>query len=648
MQNKILKGISVIIPVYNAEKYLARCLDSVLNQTFTNVQVVVVDDGSTDSSPGIIRAYASRDNVTAVFNETNRGAAYCRNKALNLILTEYVGFVDADDYIDSRYYELLFSEMVKTGADIAVCDFHIIAEDHELFIDASQGENSRYSFVNHSMAASPCNKLFKKELLIKYPFAEGIMNEDIPAVIPALVHAKNVCYLPKCYYTYFQHSESSQNSAFSMKRFDIFKAVDIAIERIGAGKEYEDYKRAVIFNQLVLLLVGVIPKEKRFFKRSKNIRNYNRLIAKYKVNPAIIENEFLQDQAFKMKKYYHILIKLSNLNMVFLANCLIQMYIVYKKHKNKKLFSVIRHDIDESVVINSAKKHSQLDDFCFCISVIIPNYNYSRFMFQRLYSILEQKVKIKEIIILDDCSSDDSAEKIKWIQDNIGKYINVKSVFNDANSGSAFKQWRKGLEMASGDYIWIAEADDYSEPGMLEKLAEPVRHDRSVTLSYCNTAFMDGGGYLMPVNVLKMIDLMHTGHWKKSYVNDGVDEIKHYAFLNCTISNVSSVLFKANVVTDFDDILKYKQAGDWLFYVKLMENGKVAYTNQILNYYRLHGSNVSSTTKKRDVLTEMIRIHQYILGHFGLNKSQKRHIMNRYRTLIKIWGLKEYKLDKRF
>lgn len=640
-------GISVIIPVYNTSEFLARCLDSVLSQTFSNLQIIIVDDCSTDRSRDIINSYKSHNNIEVIFNEANRGAAYCRNAGLKRARYKYIGFIDSDDFIACRFYELLYNELIQSGADIAVCDFHIVSKENEMYIEATQDGTSKYSFINHSMAASPCNKIFKKDLIEQYPFPVGIMNEDIASVIPAMVHADKICYVPKSYYNYVQHKSSVQNSALSIKRFDIFKAVDIAINRIQNVNGFEKYKNAVIFNQLILLLVGVIPKEERFGKRLKYLRIYNSLLAKYKVDPDLFVKEYLLSESRKMRIYYYIVLTLTKFKFAFVTNCAIGLYKRYKKFREKKLCNVIKQDIKESDLIAAAKKQSLLKDLGISISVIIPNYNYARFLFQRVFSILEQTVKLKEIIILDDHSSDDSKDAIEIIRAAVSPYINVKTQFNDINSGSPFIQWERGLKIATGNYIWIAEADDFCSSGMLEKLAQPILKDNEITISYCNTAFIDGVGNQLGTDIVSMIDLMHTRHWKASYVNDGYDELMNYTFLNCTISNVSSVLFKANVIANFDEITQYKQVGDWLFYILLMSKGKVAYIHETLNYYRLHGNNVSNTTKKEDFLDETIRIHQFIKNRFGLKEGQKQHIVKRYKFLIKIWELKNYLIDKK-
>ena len=135
---------------------------------------------------------------------------------------------------------------------------------------------------------------------------------------------------------------------------------------------------------------------------------------------------------------------------------------------------------------------------------------------------------------------------------------------------------------------------------------------------------------------------MQTGHWDHNFINSGVDEIAHYAFLNCTIANVSSALIRNG---DYQKYFKlsgeFKQAGDWLFYINVMQQGDISYNTKTLNYYRVHGNNVSSVTKKDAHLKEIKRIHQYIDKKFHLNNFQKKEIKKRYSFLEKAWNLKK-------
>ena len=138
------------------------------------------------------------------------------------------------------------------------------------------------------------------------------------------------------------------------------------------------------------------------------------------------------------------------------------------------------------------------------------------------------------------------------------------------------------------------------------------------------------------------IDIMQTGHWDNDYINDGKDEFNNYTYLNCTIANVSSTIIKNNNYQKYFKMSgKYKQCGDWLLYANIMQLGKVAYTKDVLNFYRVHGDNVSSVTKKEAHIKEMKQIHEYYDKTYGLNKTQKKEIQKRYKFLEKAWNLKK-------
>ena len=322
--------------------------------------------------------------------------------------------------------------------------------------------------------------------------------------------------------------------------------------------------------------------------------------------------------------------------LCFSADILISVLNLYKKHSNR---NVIKQDITMEDLINCAKKQRSMSS-SINLSVVIPNYNYEKFMFQRLYSILNQTEKVSEVIILDDCSKDNSRELIDKIYDNLKDIINIKKIYNETNSGSAFKQWNKGFTLAEGDYVWIAEADDYCDKKFLKNILAPIKNDKDIVLSYCDTAFINRDGNIFMKTIRNEIDIMKTGHWDSSYVNDGKKEIENYSFLNCTVANVSSVVFKKNDYSKYFELSgKFKQAGDWLFYVNVISEGKVAYTNKALNYYRLHGSNVTSTTKKQAHFDEIKKIHDYMRKNYKITKEQEKYIEERYEFLKKVWNL---------
>lgn len=214
------------------------------------------------------------------------------------------------------------------------------------------------------------------------------------------------------------------------------------------------------------------------------------------------------------------------------------------------------------------------------VSIIIPNYNHAQYLSQRLNSIFNQNYQNFEVIILDDCSIDNS-------KDIIGKYKSNPKVshiiYNDTNSGSPFKQWAKGLKLAQGDYIWIAESDDWAEPAFLKNMVPILEQDSSVSIVFCNS-YNENGSHLIktqnPFNKTKKIN--HN------------EMLKKHLSWKCTIYNASSALFRRKLaLTICNDYQDFSSSGDYLFWIYLAELGNVYYIHVPLNHYRIHNHNKS-------------------------------------------------------
>lgn len=634
--------ISVIVPVYNVENYVSKCLDSLFKQTYENLEIIIVDDCSTDKSKQVVsKLIEGKDNVKFLTNKKNSGLSFTRNRALEVASGDYIGYIDSDDYVPYDYYEQLVTTALEKEASVVVCDIKSVFTSSGQVLRTSCGtlENKRIDFINNGLAASACNKLFKKEEISKYKFAEGKVNEDLAVILPIIIKADKVAYNDKTFYNYIQRDNSIQNQSFSLKRFDIFYGVAETLKRIAGVEGFEEYKEAIVFEQLIMLFIYVIPKEPSFTKRVKWLRKFNKMSREYDIRKNHFLWDFLAGQGTKHKYYYKLLLKLNCNGFAISSSFLIGFYNFYRKRFVRE---VIREKITMDDLIRLAKIQNELALSDITISVVIPNYNYERFMYQRLYSILSQHQKLNEIIILDDCSTDDSRKLITEMVDKLSPYINIRKVYNETNSGSAFKQWQKGFSLAKSDYVWIAEADDYCSEDLLDYLVKPLKKYSDVMISYSDTAFIDVFGNITLKSIKSEIDIQKSGHWNKSYVNDGISEIKDYSYLNCTIANVSSCLIKnGNYNKYLEKSGSYKQAGDWLFYVNIMRKGKIAFCNKALNYYRVHGNNVSSTMNRKKHIDEINKIHSYYCKEFNLDEYHKEMMQKRVDFLKACWKVGE-------
>lgn len=641
---KEIQGISIIIPCFNVEKYIVNCLESLLEQLKNyNYEIILIDDCSKDSTKKVIKMYlndSKNPNITLLENKENIGAGASRNKAIKISKYDVISFIDADDYVDDNFFEEMINKMQENDADIVACDFNIIYEEtgKSEISKACEFVPSKFNLLNNGLAASPCNKLIKKEYLEKYPFAEGIMNEDVPCILSVIANCTKVNYTDKTKYNYIQHKGSVQNSILSSKRLDIITAYNMFINRIKDNAEYNEFSQVVMYHQIICFLLYVPSKEENMFKRAKFLKSFYHKLGNIDIRKNHYYWDFIDGLSGKTKLYYKLMIRLICSGFIFMASFEIQFYKLYAK-LNKR--NVIKQDLNMDDLIKASKNQNAMPDTDIKISVVVPNYNYEKFLEQRIYSILNQNYKIYELIILDDCSKDNSIAKIEEIKAAISKYVNVKTFYNETNSGSAFKQWKKGMEIATGNYIWIAEADDYCEKNLIRNLIKPIKKDKNIMLSYADTAFIDAEGKIILKTIKPEIDIQKSGHWNHSYINEGIDEIKKFSFLNCTIANVSSCLIKNG---KYEEYLKmsgeFRQAGDWLFYVNLISNGDIAFSNKVLNYYRVHGNNVSSTTNYQRHIDEIKRIHKYFVETFNLTTKEKNMMKERIDFLEKVWKLK--------
>lgn len=280
------------------------------------------------------------------------------------------------------------------------------------------------------------------------------------------------------------------------------------------------------------------------------------------------------------------------------------------------------------------------------VSVIIPNYNHARYLKQRLDSVFNQTYQNFEVIFLDDCSTDNSLEVIEQYRDN--PHLS-RIVVNETNSGSTFKQWDKGIGLAKGEWIWIAESDDCCELFFLEEMVKQIEDREGVVLEFCSSQYVDENGVLVPT----------YNDWNQAlYVWDnGVDFVCERQCKGNSIWNASSAVFSKSVFPKVNKAYRnYKIAGDKLFWIEVALCGGVVHVNKRLNYYRRHSATVSHKrildgTLFREEHAIMSYIHKqglvngfcwidgwvYYIGRILSEKFDSEYIR---KELLELWGVK--------
>lgn len=265
------------------------------------------------------------------------------------------------------------------------------------------------------------------------------------------------------------------------------------------------------------------------------------------------------------------------------------------------------------------------------VSVIIPNYNHAKYLEKRIQSILHQTYQDFEIIYLDDASSDDSNQVFSQFADN----PKITAIFNEKNSGSPFKQWNKGVKNSSGEYIWIAESDDYADKTFLATLVDKLDKYPNVGLAYCESWMVDGDDNILK-SFKETLTYCDSKRWEEDFINNGKAERDNFLLYENTIPNASGILIRRSI---------YEQAGyanetmrlssDWMLWAKILLISDIAFVAEPLNYFRTH----LATVRHKTTLNGLAFEEGYkILAHFRDNLSLKSEINEEiYDVMIEKW-----------
>lgn len=257
------------------------------------------------------------------------------------------------------------------------------------------------------------------------------------------------------------------------------------------------------------------------------------------------------------------------------------------------------------------------------VSVIIPNYNHALYIEQRIDSVLNQTYKNFELILLDDCSTDDSRDVLEQYRHHV-KVNHV--VFNNENSGSTFHQWNKGIGLAKGEYIWIAESDDWCEPSLLQTLMDGLTANPTCTVGYCQSFYVRNGNEVF----------YHTTTPQLAECMNGVAYVNKYLIYHSTIYNASMVVFRKSAYQAIPkDYMNFRFCGDWVFWSEMVSQGDVFISGKLLNYFRSHNTDVSTGMyKSGNSFIEQFRCLLLLKKRFAVSDTVYRKALSYYTTLF--------------
>ena len=227
--------ISIVIPIYNVEQYLSTCLDSIIDQTYPHLEIILVDDGSTDSCPEICDAYAEKDARIQVIHKENSGLSDARNFGLKCATGEYIAFIDSDDFVSLNFCDRLLNIILRNNAEIAECGFHKFVNESEIIVQKAnsisedlvyQTEEALELLMKGNIQQMACNKLFKTEVISGILFEKNRKHEDEFWTYQIISHAKNIVKSNDVLYFYRQHSHSIMGQKYSLARLDALDALE--------------------------------------------------------------------------------------------------------------------------------------------------------------------------------------------------------------------------------------------------------------------------------------------------------------------------------------------------------------------------------------------------------------------------------------
>ena len=223
--------ISVIVPVYNVEDYISKCLESIISQTYTNLEIIIVNDGSTDKSDEICSYYANKDDRIILIHQNNQGLSMARNNALDIASGDYIGFVDSDDWIASDMFSTLYDNAIKYDADISMCNFYYVSALGELSPYSSENEAIKVLEGDYKIAHNirlsnnvVWNRIYKRYLFDDVRFPPGKAFEDIFVMHILVDRANKVVLSPECKYYYLRRKSGITLNTFNLSQMGNLEA----------------------------------------------------------------------------------------------------------------------------------------------------------------------------------------------------------------------------------------------------------------------------------------------------------------------------------------------------------------------------------------------------------------------------------------
>lgn len=486
MENAI--KVSVIIPVYNVEKYLRECLDSVINQSLKEIEIICVNDGSTDTSLDILNEYAKKENRIRIINKKNSGYGNTMNVGIEAAKGEYINFLESDDLIEPDMLKTLYDIVVKKDIDIIKADyFEYYGENKKLVPIELLKDKTKYNKClepsrNLWLFYVPmmnCLGLFKREFIIKnnikHNETPGASHQDMGFWFQTFCFATNIYYVNKAFYKYRQDNTNSSMNTLSNenKIYCVHDEYKFVFKILKKNKNVREWAAPVFYHRffgsswfryinfvdyLKPLFLHVFSEDLKFYSKQEDFT-----LERFSVNEKNIVKNLIRDpQEFYIKDLYNDTTLLTRQKQ--LKELERNINLVNTKYNN----SILK--IDDNIKV----------------SVIIPVYNVEKYLKECLESIINQTLKAIEIICINDGSTDNSLNILNEFQK---KDIRIKVISQDNLGQSAARN--KGLNVACGQYVYFMDSDDILDINALQYCYDEMIKNNLDILYFDGEVFFD-------------------------------------------------------------------------------------------------------------------------------------------------------------
>ena len=459
------KKISVIVPIYKVEKYLDACVESIISQTYNNLEIILVDDGSPDECPRLCEKWSKKDSRIIVIHQKNGGLSAARNAGMNRATGDFIGFVDSDDTIEPDMYEQLLQSMLREPrADFAVCGVKTIvegsadtisAEEYNNYFKVDECQNVSIGTAAINRIPAPAwNKLYRRDFLVKngIRFPQGMNNEDEAFFLFCVARSRYIAFVPMQLYHYYRRDVGiivEQQERFAKKGIlpdYLSKIAPLLVDFIKRDRRYD------LLGRVLMSLLSYVNTQNTDLVQSCVAALLNRLDVNL--------------------KQYSCLMGISSTDAEALEN--------------------LRHGpYDENMLMDS-------DESLFPyplphmnngpqISIIVPVYNVEKYLLQCLESLIRQTYDRIEIIVVNDGSTDNSLDIMEECARTDGRI----HVINQKNRGTAIAR-QVGLNKSKGQYVIFVDPDDWIEPDTCSKLLERIIETGDDIVLHAMVAEVDG------------------------------------------------------------------------------------------------------------------------------------------------------------